>query len=92
MKQGNDKSQFQCYLSELHYEPVGHLGYLVRLEKKHEDVNLGALKHSWKMPSFQFVYWDTANRYVREIREDECKKIINIITCSISSFIYEINS
>ena len=71
MKRGEEVTEFQCYLNELSYDPVGHIGYLVRLDKKPEEVSLANLRHVKKETRFQFQYLEDRNRFSRDLLDDE---------------------
>ncbi len=71
MKRGDEMTEFHCYLTELNYEPVGHIGYLVRLDAQVEEVNLSGLHMANKAPRFQFQYLEDRNRFTRDIIDDE---------------------
>jgi len=70
MKRGDEMTEFHCCLTELNYEPVGHIGYLVRLDRKLEEITM-QLHLQKRPPKFQFHYLEDRNRFTREIVDDE---------------------
>ena len=79
MKRGDEITEFHCYLTELNYEPVGHIGYLVRLDKKIEEISLARLHIQKRTSKFQFQYVESQNRFTRDIIDDEGNAALNTI-------------
>ena len=64
MKQGETKTPFQCYLTELKYSYVGRVGYLVRLDSLPKEP--GKLRIKKELPKWEFIYLEDVNRYTQE--------------------------
>jgi len=71
LQKGDNCTEFQCKLHELSYEPVGKIGYVIKLDSIQEGTTYGMLAKSVKMPTFQFNYDEYLNIFVRELRDDE---------------------
>jgi hypothetical protein len=71
MPRGNTSSPFQSYVSELRYEPVGLIGYLVRLDPIPANYNVEKAEAGGKDQKTQFEFWEALNRFVREYHDEE---------------------
>jgi len=71
MPRGIETEEFHCYLSELNYELVGHVGYLVKLETKTENIGITSLHIMKNQLKCQFQYLETMNLFSREFVDDD---------------------
>eukprot|EP01022_Parablepharisma_sp_SALTPOND_P002434 TRINITY_DN109_c0_g3_i1.p1 TRINITY_DN109_c0_g3~~TRINITY_DN109_c0_g3_i1.p1 ORF type:complete len:838 (-),score=56.32 TRINITY_DN109_c0_g3_i1:1041-3554(-) len=91
LPKGEIGTEYHCRIQELSYDPVGRIGYVLKLENISEGTINTTLPKMVKNPMFQFTYCEDLNIFVRELREDETSRYNHQNSSSLSQ-VLSVNS